>query len=71
MFRRRSPSLDSNYKREMNNDDYKKLEAAKRVVLDNNMDAIDKCSVRVVSCKIEQHKKFGTQCTIILAAENK
>jgi len=55
----------------MNNDDYKKLEAAKRVVLDNNMDAIDKCSVRVVSCKIEQHKKFGTQCTIILAAENK
>jgi len=55
----------------MNNDDYRKLEDAKRVVLDDNMAAIDKCGVKVVSCKIEQHKKFGPQCMIILAAKNK
>jgi len=55
----------------MDSDDYKKLEEAKRIILDNNMEALDKCNIRVVSCKLETHPKFGPQCMIILQAKQK
>lgn len=55
----------------MDNDDYKKLEQAKQIILDKNIDELDKCHVRVVSCKVETHPKFGPQCMIILQAKDK
>jgi hypothetical protein len=50
----------------MDNSEYKRLEDAKRIILDENMEALDKSDIRVVSSKIETHSKYGPQCTIIL-----
>ena len=53
----------------MDNDDYKRLEEAKRIILNENLDALDKIGIKVVSSKVETHLKFGPQCMIILQAK--
>lgn len=52
------------------NDKYKQLESAKQEILDKNMPLLDKSGIKVVSCKIEEHKKYGLQCMIILQASD-
>ena len=54
----------------MDSEEYKKLEKAKKIILEKNMDALDKCKVKVVSSKIETNKKYGPQCVIILQSDN-
>lgn len=54
----------------MSNEDYRKLQQAHEKILIENMDALDKLNVKVVSSKIEMSEKYGWRCVIILQSDD-